>query len=57
MLVDAGIGYRSPNRYGIVSLRSTNIFSQHFGFQKTYLRNPTKVPSSGFLAKLTLALP
>lgn len=56
-LVDAAVTYRLPNRYGLFAIGATNLFNQHFRYQETDLRNPSIIPSRGFLARLTLALP
>jgi len=56
-LVDAAVTYRLPNRYGSFAIGATNLFNQHFRYQETDLRNASIVPSRGFLARLTLALP
>jgi tetratricopeptide (TPR) repeat protein len=56
-LVDASVTYRLPNRYGSFAIGATNIFNQHFKYQETDFRNAGIIPSRGFLARLTLALP
>ena len=56
-LVDAGISYRLPKRYGSVTVGVTNLFNQHFKYQETDIRNASIVPTRAFVAKLTLALP
>jgi len=54
-LVDAGINYRLPKRYGFISVGATNLLNQHFKYQETDLRNPTIAPTRGVFAKITLA--
>ena len=56
-LVDAGISYRLPKRYGIFTVGASNLFNQHFRYQETDLRNATILPTRAIVAKLTLALP
>jgi tetratricopeptide (TPR) repeat protein len=56
-LVDAGISYRFPKRYGFASIGATNLFDRHFRYQETDLRNASIIPSRGFFARLTFELP
>jgi tetratricopeptide (TPR) repeat protein len=56
-LLDAGISYRFPKRYGIASIGATNLLDQQFSYQETDLRNARIIPSRGFFARLTFALP
>ena len=46
--VDAGIGYRLPNRRGIVSLQVSNLFDTNFKYQddgyREFRDNPTAGP-------------
>jgi hypothetical protein len=56
-LVDAALTYRLPNRYGFFAIGATNLFNQHFRYQETDRGNASIVPTRGFLARLTLALP
>ncbi len=61
VLVDAGIGYRLPRRYGIIRLDVKNLFDQGFSFQGNILRtahqeeNPLFLPTRTILAQITLA--
>jgi hypothetical protein len=45
--VDAGIGYRLPNRRGVVSLGVLNLFDEDFAFQDDSFREFRDEPSSG----------
>lgn len=56
-VVDAGISYRLPKRYGLFTLGATNLFDQEFNYQETDFRNPTVQPDRVFFAQVTLALP
>lgn len=56
-VVDAGLSYRLPKRYGLITVGATNIFDQHFNYQETDIRNPTVQPARAFVATLTVALP
>lgn len=56
-LVDAGISYRLPKRYGAISVGATNLFNQSFRYQETDLRNASIVPTRTVMARFTLALP
>lgn len=59
-LVDASIGYRFPNRRGILSLEARNIFDEHFLFRNNYFEtseltaNPRFVPVRTIFARVTL---
>ena len=56
-LVDAGISYRLPKRYGFLMVGATNLFNQHFSYQETDIQNASILPTRQFGARLTLALP
>jgi tetratricopeptide (TPR) repeat protein len=56
-LVDAAVTYRLPNRYGFFAIGATNLFNQRFRYQETDLRNASIIPTRGFFARLTFALP
>ena len=56
-LLDAGISYRFPKRYGIASIGATNLLDQQFKYQETDFRNARIVPSRGFFARLTFQIP
>lgn len=52
-LLDAGISYRFPKRYGIASIGGTNLTNQHFRYQETDFRNASIVPSRGVFGRVT----
>jgi len=54
-VVDASIGYRLPNRWGLVTLEARNLFDEDFRFQDTNPGFPRIYPESLFLARVTLA--
>jgi tetratricopeptide (TPR) repeat protein len=54
-VVDASIGYRLPNRLGILGLEVKNLFDEGFRFQDTDPSNPEIIPERSLLAKLMLA--
>jgi len=56
-IVDAGISYRLPKRYGFITIGATNLFDQDFKFFERDLNNPSVQPDRTFFAKITLALP
>ena len=54
-VVDAGIGYRLPGRFGLFSIEAKNVLDQDFKFQDTDPANPTIFPERQVLARITLA--
>jgi tetratricopeptide (TPR) repeat protein len=56
-LLDAGISYRFPKRYGIASIGATNLTNQQFRYQETDFRNASIVPARGVFGRLTFELP
>jgi opacity protein-like surface antigen len=54
-LVDAGISYRLPQRYGFVSLFAKNLFDKSFQFFDTNDVNPAIQPVRTFYAKINLS--
>jgi hypothetical protein len=56
-LLDAGLSYRFPKRYGIASIGGTNLTNRHFRYQETDLQNASIVPSRGVFGRLTFELP
>ncbi|WP_052808118.1 FecR domain-containing protein [Methyloterricola oryzae] len=46
-VVDVGIGYRMPKRYGIVSFSVQNLFDEHFNYQDDSYREFSNEPSTG----------
>ncbi len=55
-IVDAGISFRLPKRYGIITLEAKNLFDKEFNFQDTDPVNPRIQPKRTVLFKFTLAL-
>jgi outer membrane receptor protein involved in Fe transport len=43
-VVDAGIGYRLPKRYGLVSLDAKNLFDEEFSYQNSFNEGPQQLP-------------
>jgi tetratricopeptide (TPR) repeat protein len=56
-IVDAGISYRLPQRYGFITIGATNLFDKEFKFFDRDVNNPSIQPTRTFLARITLALP
>jgi outer membrane receptor protein involved in Fe transport len=56
-LVDAGLSYRLPKRYGFITVGARNLFDREFQYQETDFNNPTILPSRTVFARLTLAFP
>jgi tetratricopeptide (TPR) repeat protein len=56
-LVDAGITYRLPKRYGFISIGASNLFDENFKFYNTDFDNPSIQPDGVFFARVTLSLP
>ena len=59
-LVDAAIGYRLPDRYGIISLEAWNLFDEKFkyqdiSFQTPRTPNPRFVPDRTIMARITMS--
>jgi hypothetical protein len=61
-LVDVGIGYRLPRRYGIISFEVRNLFDEDFKFQGFGFRNaveeketPLFLPERTVFARIILA--
>jgi tetratricopeptide (TPR) repeat protein len=54
---DAGLSYRMPDRYGLLTVGARNLFNENFQFQETDLRNPTVSPKRLVFIQLTIALP
>lgn len=60
-LLDASIGYRLPNRLGIVSLQGTNLLNKNFNYQDDIFRQFTLqqnysyyIPERGIIGRATL---
>ena len=59
-LVDASVGFRLPNRRGIVSLEGRNLFDEHFlyrnaNFMTPELINPRFIPTRTIFARVTFS--
>ena len=60
-LVDLGLGYRLPRRYGIINCNVRNLFDSRFDYQGYQLRNahqdavPEFTPGRAFFGQITLA--
>jgi tetratricopeptide (TPR) repeat protein len=54
-VVDGSIGYRLPNRWGMVSLEVRNLLDERFRFQDTDPANPTIFPELTIFGKITLS--
>ena len=46
-MVDAGLGFRFPNRWGIASLQVRNLFDEDFNYQDDSFREFSDEPSVG----------
>jgi len=61
-IVDAGINYRLPQRYGFITVGVTNLGNKKFNYfdrdtSGAVIRNPSIQPDRMFFTKITLALP
>jgi tetratricopeptide (TPR) repeat protein len=56
-LLDAGLGYRLPLRYGLISAGVTNLLDRNFQFFDTDLRNSSLQPGRTVYGRITLAFP
>lgn len=54
VLVDASLGYRLPNRWGIVALEARNLFDQQFYFQDYSFQNVNPGVNPRFIPERTL---
>lgn len=54
-LLDTELGYRLPNRHGLVSLGIKNLLNEKFNFQGTDLNNPMPVQGRYLYSRLTLS--
>ncbi len=52
---DGSLGYRLPDRWGILSVEARNLFDEHFLFQDTDPGNPSIFPKRTLFGKITLA--
>ena len=56
-LLDAGVSYRLPRRYGILSVAATNLTDEDFRFYEVDFNNATIQPTRSLIFRITLALP
>jgi tetratricopeptide (TPR) repeat protein len=56
-LVDAGLNYRLPKRYGLITVGVKNVADKKFRYQETDFKNPNIQPSRMAFLRVTLALP
>jgi hypothetical protein len=56
-LVDLGVNFRLPKRYGFISVGAANVFDEQFDYFEVDFDNPTIQPTRTFYAKFTLAVP
>ena len=56
-LTDAMVGYRMPERYGLITVGVKNLFDQNFSYFNTDWRNPLIQPDRLVFFKITIALP
>jgi tetratricopeptide (TPR) repeat protein len=56
-LVDAGISYRLPKRYGMLTVGVTNLTDQKFNYFDTDVKNASIQPDRVGFVRLTIALP
>ena len=54
-VIDAGVGYRLPRRYGIITLGIKNLLDEDFNFQETDPSQPTLQRGRLLFASVTLA--
>lgn len=54
-VVDAGVGYRLPRRFGMLSIEAKNLFDEDFKFQDTDPAKPTIAPERLILGRVSLA--
>ena len=52
---DASIGYRLPQRWGLITIEAKNLFDETFRFQDTDPSNPEIYPERLILARFTVA--
>lgn len=54
-VLDAAIGYRLPNRWGIITVEARNLLDERFRFQDTDPSNPSIFPERAVLTRITLS--
>jgi tetratricopeptide (TPR) repeat protein len=55
LVVDAAIGYRLPNQWGVLTLEAKNLCDNRFNFQDTDVFNPSIAPRRTVVFKFTLS--
>ena len=56
-LLDMGVSYRLPHRYGIVSFGASNLLNRQFDYFDTDRDNPMFQPARAVFSRITLAFP
>ena len=56
-LVDAGLSYRLPKRYGLLTIGVKNIADRKFKYQETDFKNPIIQPDRMVFFRATFAFP
>jgi tetratricopeptide (TPR) repeat protein len=56
-VVDAGLSYRLPKRYGLITFGVSNLLDKKFRFQEADVNNPRIQPDRVVFGRVTLALP
>ena len=56
-VLDTGLRYRLPRRYGFVAFGVNNFLDEDSPYQSTDVRNPSLRPGRLFYGTLTLAFP
>ena len=54
-VLDASVGFRLPERLGIISIEARNLFDEDFRFQDSDLANPRFIPDRVIMARFTLS--
>lgn len=54
-VLDAALGYRLPNRWGIITVEAKNLLDERFHFQDTDPSNPSIFPERAVLTRITLS--
>ena len=54
-VIDAGLSYRLPKRYGLITLGARNIFDETFKFQDTDSSNPRILPDRQIIGRIILS--
>jgi hypothetical protein len=56
-VLDTGLRYRLPQRYGFLAFGVNNFLDKESPYQSTDVRNPSQRPGRFFYGKVTLAFP